>query len=80
MTEHQTAGGALEAYAAAIAGHDWGGLRGLLADDATVTLLRRVVRRERWYAAHRDHAYQRATRSGWSHAQVTSAVLLLDSW
>ena len=46
--------------------------------DATVTLLRRVVRRERWYAAHRDHAYQRATRSGWSHAQVTSAVLLLD--
>ena len=39
MTEHQTAGGALEAYAAAIVGHDWGGLRGLLADDATVTLL-----------------------------------------
>ena len=25
--------------------------------DATATLVRRVVRRERWYAAHRDHAY-----------------------
>jgi glycosyltransferase WbpL len=46
--------------------------------DATVTLIRRMVRRERWYTAHRTHAYQRATRSGWSHAQVTSAILLLD--
>jgi Fuc2NAc and GlcNAc transferase len=46
--------------------------------DATVTLVRRVLRGERWYAAHRTHAYQRAVQAGWSHGQVTSIVLLLN--
>lgn len=42
--------------------------------DASVTLLRRVVRGERWYQAHRSHAYQQlATRFG-GHLPV---VLLL---
>jgi Fuc2NAc and GlcNAc transferase len=45
--------------------------------DATVTLLRRLLRGERWYDAHRSHAYQRAVQSGFSHRQVTSAVVLL---
>jgi hypothetical protein len=35
----QTAGTALSAFAAAIAAHDWVALRGVLADDATVTLV-----------------------------------------
>ena len=56
----------------------WLLLLGVFFADATITLIRRVVRRERWYAAHRGHAYQRATQAGWSHAQVTSAILLLD--
>jgi Fuc2NAc and GlcNAc transferase len=42
--------------------------------DATITLLRRVFRGERWYAAHRSHAYQQMSRRFGSHARV---VLLL---
>ena len=40
--------------------------------DSLVTLARRVLRGERWYAAHRSHYYQRLVASGLSHAQVTS--------
>ena len=42
--------------------------------DAGVTLLRRVVRRERFWEAHRSHYYQRLVQSGWSHLAVTSLV------
>lgn len=45
--------------------------------DATVTLVRRVIRRERWYEPHRSHAYQRAVQSGLSHRQVASAAIAL---
>lgn len=41
--------------------------------DATATLLLRVIRSERWYDAHRQHAYQRLVRGGWSHAKVLGA-------
>ena len=47
--------------------------------DATATLLRRMLRRERWAEPHRGHAYQRAVRAGSSHRRVTGAVLLLDA-
>jgi Fuc2NAc and GlcNAc transferase len=57
----------------------WVLLLGVFVFDATVTLLRRVVRGERWYDAHRSHAYQRAVRAGWTHARVSSAVLLLTA-
>jgi UDP-N-acetylmuramyl pentapeptide phosphotransferase/UDP-N-acetylglucosamine-1-phosphate transferase len=40
--------------------------------DSLVTLTRRLVRGERWYAAHRSHYYQRLVKRGLSHAQVTS--------
>jgi UDP-N-acetylmuramyl pentapeptide phosphotransferase/UDP-N-acetylglucosamine-1-phosphate transferase len=40
--------------------------------DGLVTLARRIVRGERWYAAHRTHYYQRLIQRGWSHGQVTS--------
>lgn len=46
--------------------------------DATVTLLRRVRRSERWYEAHRSHAYQRLVQAGWSHRAVTCAVGALE--
>jgi UDP-N-acetylmuramyl pentapeptide phosphotransferase/UDP-N-acetylglucosamine-1-phosphate transferase len=39
--------------------------------DGLVTLARRVLRGERWYAAHRSHFYQRLVRVGLSHGQVT---------
>lgn len=50
----------------------------VFAVDGTVTLLRRAARGERWYAAHRSHAYQRAVQAGWSHARVTLAVFALN--
>ena len=46
--------------------------------DATLTLLRRIQRGERWAEAHRRHAYQRAVQSGRSHAAVARAVLGLN--
>ncbi|HXI21891.1 MAG TPA: glycosyltransferase family 4 protein [Gemmatimonadales bacterium] len=55
----------------------WLLLLGLFVFDATVTLVRRMVRGDRWYAAHRLHAYQRAVQSGWSHRQVTIGALFL---
>ena len=35
--------------------------------DATLTLLRRALRRERVWRAHRDHYYQRLVRMGFGH-------------
>lgn len=46
--------------------------------DATATLIRRFKQREKWYEAHRTHAYQRATQFGYSHLEVTATVLLID--
>lgn len=48
---------------------------GLYLADTGATLLRRVVRGERWYLPHRDHAYQRLTDLGWSHVQASAFVL-----
>lgn len=46
--------------------------------DATVTLLRRVARREPFWAAHRTHFYQRATDNGFSVCRVVSDVFVLN--
>jgi hypothetical protein len=35
--------------------------------DASVTLARRAMRRERVWEAHRDHYYQRLVQLGWGH-------------
>ena len=40
----------------------WLVLAAVFATDATVTLLTRMLRGERWYEAHRSHAYQRLSR------------------
>jgi UDP-N-acetylmuramyl pentapeptide phosphotransferase/UDP-N-acetylglucosamine-1-phosphate transferase len=48
--------------------------------DATVTLVRRTLRRERVWQAHRDHYYQRMVRMGFGHrgtAWTGYAVMLL---
>ena len=39
--------------------------------DATVTLFRRLWRRERIHQAHRTHFYQRLVEHGWSHGRTT---------
>jgi Fuc2NAc and GlcNAc transferase len=57
----------------------WALLLGTFLFDATLTLARRIARREEWRSAHRSHAYQRAVQSGLSHATVTAAVLLTNA-
>ena len=45
--------------------------------DATVTLLRRGLRREKVWLAHREHYYQRLIQSGWSHRRLALIAYLL---
>lgn len=42
--------------------------------DSTSTLARRVIRGERWWEPHREHAYQRLVIAGWSHAGSAMAM------
>jgi Fuc2NAc and GlcNAc transferase len=56
----------------------WLILSGVFVIDATVTLLRRVARRERVYEAHRSHAYQWQARRWNSHLRVTMACGLFN--
>jgi UDP-N-acetylmuramyl pentapeptide phosphotransferase/UDP-N-acetylglucosamine-1-phosphate transferase len=46
--------------------------------DATVTLFRRMARREPFWAAHRTHFYQRATDNGFSVSGVVGEVFALN--
>lgn len=46
--------------------------------DATITLLRRLVRRERLSQAHRTHFYQLATQRGFTVNEVTARVFALN--
>lgn len=41
--------------------------------DATVTIVRRLLRGERIWIAHRSHAYQRLVLSGWSRTRTALA-------
>jgi UDP-N-acetylmuramyl pentapeptide phosphotransferase/UDP-N-acetylglucosamine-1-phosphate transferase len=46
--------------------------------DATLTLGRRAIRRDRLMEAHRDHYYQRAARRLGSHKRVAQIILALN--
>ncbi len=46
--------------------------------DATITLIRRALRRERLFEAHRSHFYQRATDNGFTAMQVAGHVLAVN--
>jgi Fuc2NAc and GlcNAc transferase len=56
----------------------WLILGGAFFVDATVTLVRRLLRGERVYEAHRSHAYQWLARRWGSHGAVTVAVLTVN--
>jgi Fuc2NAc and GlcNAc transferase len=56
-----------------------GALAAVFVLDATLTVVRRALRGERWYAAHRSHAYQRAVQAGASHSRVVAAVAGLNA-
>lgn len=56
----------------------WIVLLGIFVVDATVTLLWRIKRGEKFYEAHCEHAYQRTVQMGYTHKQVTLAVLAIN--
>ncbi|HJR49581.1 MAG TPA: glycosyltransferase family 4 protein [Gemmatimonadales bacterium] len=56
----------------------WLLLLGVFFVDATITVARRIASGQPWYRAHRTHAYQRAVQSGYSHRQVTLAIMGLN--
>jgi len=56
----------------------WIILLGVFVSDATVTLIRRLLRKQKPHVAHRSHAYQHlAIRLG-SHAKVSLIVLAIN--
>jgi len=56
----------------------WLILLGVFNVDATITLLRRILRGEKFYMAHRDHAYQHAVRKFGTHRPVSLTVGALN--
>ncbi|WP_461625367.1 MraY family glycosyltransferase [Bradyrhizobium sp. 25ACV] len=46
--------------------------------DSTITLFRRIIRREPFWSAHRTHFYQRATDNGFKVKQVIGEVFALN--
>lgn len=56
----------------------WVVLFGVFWFDATLTLLRRKLNGEKLSQAHKKHAYQRLTQTGWSHYKVTNYSIGLN--
>lgn len=46
--------------------------------DATFTLLKRIIRKERFWEAHREHLYQQAVQKGFTHHEVTLTFVILN--
>lgn len=46
--------------------------------DSTITLFRRIGRREQFWSAHRSHFYQRATDNGFAVPRVVGEVFVLN--
>lgn len=46
--------------------------------DATITLVRRGLRGEKVWQAHKEHFYQKAHQAGWSHAQVSARIAIAN--
>lgn len=53
-------------------------LMGVFLFDATFTLLRRIIRGEKWWQSHRSHLYQRAAGIGFSQVRIVTIVIVLD--
>ena len=53
----------------------WLVLAAFFVTDATVTLLTRLLCGERWYEAHRNHAYQKLARRWGRHRPVTLCAI-----
>ncbi|MCC7166133.1 MAG: hypothetical protein IT565_01035, partial [Rhodospirillales bacterium] len=53
-------------------------LPGAYLADATLTLLKRIARREKIWQAHRSHFYQRAVQQGLGHGAVALRFLIAN--
>lgn len=47
--------------------------------DSGITLIKRLIKREKLFEAHSQHYYQQAVRKGWSHRRVTALIAALNS-
>ena len=56
----------------------WVLLLGVFIADTAVTLLVRIIRGERWYEGHSQHAYQILSRRLNSHSRVVGGVILIN--
>jgi Fuc2NAc and GlcNAc transferase len=57
----------------------WFIILGVFLIDATVTLVRRVLRGDPFYVAHRSHAFQHATDRLGSHRYVTLSIVGINA-
>jgi glycosyltransferase WbpL len=46
--------------------------------DATYTLIKRILNREKWYKAHNSHAYQKIYQLGLSHSKLAISLLVIN--
>jgi Fuc2NAc and GlcNAc transferase len=56
----------------------WPILGGVFLVDSSTTLIRRVLRRDRWLEPHRMHAYQHLSRRWGAHRPVTLGVIAIN--
>ena len=56
----------------------WAVLLSPFVIDATLTLFRRMKRKEKLFQAHKSHVYQLAVQEGYSHQVVSLSFLALD--
>ena len=57
----------------------WSILLSIFICDATLTLLMRIIKGEKWHKAHCSHAYQRWVQMGASHKSLVLSVLLINA-
>ena len=46
--------------------------------DTSITLIKRVYRRQRFWEAHKEHFYQQAIKNGFSHSSVSLKLLIVN--
>ncbi|EKE00515.1 MAG: hypothetical protein ACD_21C00337G0001 [uncultured bacterium] len=56
----------------------WVILYGVFWFDATLTLIRRLINDDKWYQAHRLHAYQRLQLQQWPHGKILLGVIAIN--
>jgi Fuc2NAc and GlcNAc transferase len=53
-------------------------LLALFWGDASITLIKRIIRGERFWEAHKQHFYQKLVQKGYSHHEVTLAYVTIN--